>query len=204
MKEYAILFVIASVGIALVAGSAFAHHSHPPVYFKAPIELNGTGCPVGSYTVSGENTDTITIMFGQYDAAKPTRNAASGMFRTACSFLLPVNVPSGYQISNLTADWRGYAEGRTKLHREYFLPGKKGPNKTSSPRGDYVERDNLMHAMWSECGKGVVPLRINSSIRAQSNPSYISVDTVDLKNHPRVYVTFRLKWRRCLDREVMN
>ncbi len=194
MKEYAILFLIASVGIALVADSAFAR---PPVYFKSPIQARGTGCPEGSYTVSGQNTDTMTIMFGQYDAAKPTRNAASGMFRTACSFLLPVNVPSGYQISNLTADWRGYAEGKTHLHREYFIAGQKGPSANSTPRGDYTLRDNLMCPTWSECGRGVVPMRVNSSILAVSNPSYISVDTVDLKNKPKVVLTFRLNWRQC-------
>ena len=180
--------------IALVIGQAFAR---PPVYFKEPIQFRGTGCPQGSYTVSGNGTDTITILFDRYDAAKPTRNAASGMFRTSCNFVVPVSVPSGYQVSNLTSDWRGYAEGRTKLHREYFFAGQRGPSKTSSPRGDYVETDNLMHATWSPCGRGTVPMRINSSIRAQSNPSYISVDTVDLKNKPKVHIIFRLQWRQC-------
>ncbi|MCI5136336.1 MAG: DUF4360 domain-containing protein [Candidatus Electrothrix sp. AW2] len=182
------------VCIAFVIGQAFAR---PPVYFKAPIIVGGTGCPQGSYTVSGNGTDTITILFDRYDAAKPTRNAASGMFRTACSFVVPVSVPSGYQISNLTADWRGYAEGRTKLHREYFIAGQRGPSANSSPRGDYTLRDNLMHETWNKCGRGVVPMRVNSSIWAKSNPSYISVDTVDLKNKPKVVLTFRLNWRQC-------
>ncbi|MCW5212393.1 DUF4360 domain-containing protein [Desulfobulbus sp. TB] len=198
MKEYAILFLAASGGIALVSGSAFA--DSPPVYFKAPVQFNGTGCPVGTYTVSGENTDTLTVMFGQYDAAKPTRNAASGMWRTACSFLLPVNVPSGYQISNLTADWRGYAEGRTKLHREYFFAGQRGPFFTSNPKDYYTLQDSLLEGMCyfgGSCKGEDVPLQVLSSVRAQSNPSYISVDTVDLKNKPKVVLTFRLKWRQC-------
>ena len=197
MKEYATIFLAASVGIALVAGSAFAHHSHPPVYFKAPIQFNGTGCPSGSTsaTVSGKNTNIIKIMFGQYDAAKPTRNAASGMWRTACSFVVPVNVPSGYQVK-LTAEWRGYAEGRTKLHREYFFAGQRGPSANSSPRGDYTLRDNLMHEIWSPCGRGVVPMRINSSIRAISKASYIVMDQMDVKQQ-HGGVIFRLKWRTC-------
>jgi hypothetical protein len=182
------------VCIAFVMGQAFAG---PPVYFKSPIKFRGTGCPQGTYTVSGENTDTMTIMFGQYDAAKPKSNAASGMFRTSCNCVVPVSVPSGYQISNLTADWRGYAEGRTKLHREYFIAGQRGPSANSSPRGDYTLRDNLMHETWNKCGRGVVPMRVNSSIWAKSNPSYISVDTVDLKNKPKVVLTFRLNWRQC-------
>ncbi|MCI5179719.1 MAG: DUF4360 domain-containing protein [Candidatus Electrothrix sp. AW3_4] len=168
--------------ITFVIGQAFARS---PVYFKEPIQFRGTGCPQG---VSGANTDTMTVQFNQYDAAKPPRNAASGMIRTSCSFVVPVSVPSGYQISNLTVDWQGYAEGRTKLHREYFFAGQRGPSKTSSPRGDYIERDNLMHETWSPCGRGTVPMRINSSIRAISNPSYIAVTKM---------VKFRLKWRKC-------
>ncbi len=195
MKIFKSVFTAVAVATCtFLASQAFAG---PPVYFKSPIQFRGTGCPGGSYTVSGQNTDTMTIMFDQYDAAKPPRNAASGMFRTACSFVVPVSVPSGYQVSNLTSDWRGYAEGSTKLHREYFFAGQRGPSANSKPKGDYTLRDNLMHATWSPCGRGTVPMRINSSIRAISNPSYISVDTVDLKNKPKVVLTFRLKWRQC-------
>ncbi|MCI5136337.1 MAG: DUF4360 domain-containing protein [Candidatus Electrothrix sp. AW2] len=180
-----IIFSAVIVSIFLISNPVFVHSSSPSVYFKAPIEFHGTGCPQG---VSGANTDTMTVQFNQYDAAKPPRDAASGMFRTACSFVVPVNVPSGYQVSNLTAEWHGYAEGRTRLHREYFFAGQRGPSKTSSPRGDYIERDNLMHETWSPCGRGTVPMRINSSILAQSNPSYIAVTKM---------VKFRLKWRKC-------
>ncbi|CAK8722798.1 DUF4360 domain-containing protein [Candidatus Electrothrix gigas] len=181
------------VCIAFVMGQAFAG---PPVYFKSPIKFRGTGCPQGTYTVSGENTDTITIMFGQYDAAKPPRNAASGMFRTSCNFVVPVSVPSGYQLANITANWRGYAEGKTKLHREYFFANQRGPSINSRPTGDYTLQDNLMHNIWWSCNRGDVPMRINSSIRAQGNPSYIVMDQMDIKQQDGG-VTFRLKWRKC-------
>ncbi|MCW5212394.1 DUF4360 domain-containing protein [Desulfobulbus sp. TB] len=191
-----IVALAAMVSSTLISTPLFAHHSSPPVYFKAPVQFNGTGCPSGSATVSYKNTNTMTIIFSQYDAAKPKRDAASGMMRTACSFVVPVSVPSGYQVSNLTAEWRGYAEGRTKLHREYFFAGQRGPSKTSSPQGDYVERDDLMHTTWSPCGRGVVPVRVNSSVRAISNPSYIVMDQMDVKQQ-RGGVVFRLKWRKC-------
>ncbi|MCI5193621.1 MAG: DUF4360 domain-containing protein [Candidatus Electrothrix sp. AU1_5] len=190
MKKYAI-FLAASVGIALVAGSTFAHHSHPPVYFKAPIKFRGTGCPgPNSVTVSsGANTDTITVMFDQFDAAKPKNNAASKMMRTSCSFVVPVKVPPGIQVSHLTADWRGFAEGKTKLHREYFIAGKRVPSVDDFPKGDYTLRDNLAHATWANsCNGGVFPMRINSSVQAMSQPSYIAVDKI---------LTFRMKWRKC-------
>jgi hypothetical protein len=94
----------------------------------------------------------------------------------------------------MTADWRGFAEGNVELHREYFFAGTQGPRRTTSPRGDYRERDSLMHAtVWGGCDGGVVPLRINSSVRAKSRPSYIAVDTIDLNNQ----IVFHLKSRRC-------
>ncbi|MCI5168140.1 MAG: DUF4360 domain-containing protein [Candidatus Electrothrix sp. GM3_4] len=178
--------------MTLFAGQTFA--ARPSVYFKAPMKFRGTGCPgLNSVTVSGENTDTMTIMFDQFDAAKPKDNAASGMMRTSCNFAVPVHVPDGFQVSNLTADWRGYAEGKTKLRREYFFAGQRGPSKTSNPKGDFVLTDELMHATWSGCKGRDVPMRINSSVQAKSKDSYIAVDTVDLKNK----IVFRLKWKAC-------
>lgn len=93
----------------------------------------------------------------------------------------------------MTSDWRGYAEGTTELFREYFIVGQRGPKKTSNPTGNYVERDNLMHASWSPCGAGNVIMRINSAVRAARPNSYIAVDTVDLQNK----VVFQMKWQKC-------
>ncbi|MCI5210074.1 MAG: DUF4360 domain-containing protein [Candidatus Electrothrix sp. ATG2] len=191
MKLLKVFFAL--VVLTFFAGQAFA--ARPPVYFKAPIKFRGTGCPgPNSVSVSGENTDTLTVLFDQFDAAKPKDNAASGMMRTSCSFVVPVHVPSGLQVSTMTADWRGYAEGRTKLHREYFFAGQRGAKADSRPKGDYTLRDNLMHGtvVWGKCGTDV-PMRVNASVRAESNPSYIAVDTVDLKNK----IVFHLKWREC-------
>ncbi|MCI5193620.1 MAG: DUF4360 domain-containing protein [Candidatus Electrothrix sp. AU1_5] len=193
MKIFKSVFTVVAVATCtFIASQAFAR---PPVYFEAPIKFRGTGCPgPNSVTVSGAGTDTLTVLFDQYDAAKPTRNAASKMMRTACSFVVPVRVPNGIQVSHLTADWRGYAEGRTSLHREYFIAGEKQNVPNEKPKGDYTVRDNLAHATWaSSCNGGVFPMRINSSVRAMSQPSYIAVDTVDLKNK----IVFQVKWRRC-------
>ncbi|XCN71560.1 MAG: DUF4360 domain-containing protein [Candidatus Electrothrix aestuarii] len=190
-KIQAFTLAVLVASIALVASQALAGSS---VYFKSPVKARGTGCPGNnSMSVSGENTDTLTVLFDQFDAARPKNNAASGMMRTACSFAIPVHVPAGWQVSTMTADWRGYAEGKTKLHREYFFAGQRGPRADDSPKGDFSLRDNLMHTTWSKCGAGNVIIRINSSVRAASSPSYIAVDTLDLKNK----IIFHLKSRKC-------
>ncbi|MCW5198650.1 DUF4360 domain-containing protein [Desulfobulbus sp. F3] len=180
--------------IALVSAAAlFASQASAEVTFNAPMQFAGTGCQPGSYSFSGEGTNTLTVLFSAYDAAKPRDKAASKMENTACSFVVPVQVPPGFQVSNMTSDWRGFAEGSTQLFREYFFAGGRGPQKTSSPRGNYTESDNLMHATWSGCKGGTVPMRINSRVRAVGSPSYIAVDTVDLQNQ----IVFRIVSRAC-------
>ena len=187
MKMYLRTILVSS------AMTFFAAQASAQVTFQTPMKFEGTGCKGGQYSFSGQGTDTLTVMFSAYDAAKPRDKAASRMERTACSFVVPVNVPPDFQVSTLTSDWRGYAEGNAQLFREYFFAGQRGPSKTTNPTGNYTERDNLMHATWSHCNGGTVPLRINSSVRAAGSPSYIAVDTVDLQNK----VVFQLKWQKC-------
>ncbi|MCI5191148.1 MAG: DUF4360 domain-containing protein [Candidatus Electrothrix sp. AS4_5] len=187
MKKVTVL-IVAVIGIALVGIEADIVNAadERPVYFKTPIKFKGTGCPTGSYTVSGEHTDTITIMFDQYDAAKPKDNAASRMMRTACNFVVPVHVSQGLQVSTITAVWKGYSEGKTKLHREYFL---LGPRRAliDIPEGDYILRDNLTHTWANSCRGGTLPIRISTSVRTVSKPNHISLDKL----------TFKIKWRKC-------
>ncbi len=184
-----IIFVLA------VSCVAFAQQSDAQVVFQAPMQFAGTGCKIGSSTVAGEGTDTLTIQFTGYDAAKPKNKAASKMDNSACSFVVPVNVPQGFQVS-MTADWYGYAEGSTQFFREYFFAGQRGPQKTTNPRGNFTERDDLMHATWSGCKGGTVPFRVNSRIRAVGNPSYITLGASPLEQPPQ-RVTFHLKSRAC-------
>ncbi len=163
--------------VCLVAAEADAQ-----VVFKGPVAFAGTGCGAGADRVSGEGTDTLTIIFSAYDAAVPADNAASGLERAACEFAMPVTVPAGCQISLMTADWRGRADGGVELFREYFFAGRQGISKTSSPIGDYTEHDSgLRHETFSVSGEDVT-LRINSAVRALTEDSYISVDSADMKN----------------------
>ena len=186
MKTLRLAFAAAAVAL-------FASQAAAQVVFQAPMQFAGTGCKAGEYSFSGDGTDTLTVLFSAYDAAQPKDKAASKMQRTACSFVVPVQVPPGFQVSTMTSDWRGFAEGKTELFREYFFAGQRGPQARTAPSGNYTERDNLMHTTWSGCGGGLVPLRINSSVRAISNPSYIAIDTLDLQNK----VVFQLKHRAC-------
>ncbi len=152
--------------------------------FNGTVEFAGTGCGTGLYapSVSGDGTDTLSILFSKYDAADPAADAASGLQNASCNFAVPIHVPAGYQISELKADWRGFSAGPTEFFREYFFAGKTGIRKTSNPYSDFTEQDqNIKFSSCAENGEKDIILRINSSIKAMGseNYNYIVIDSVD-------------------------
>jgi hypothetical protein len=177
------------VAAVLFAALFASQASADDVTFNARIKFAGTGCKPGSATVikTKGNRLIASVTFNAYDAAHPPSKAASRMGRTACSFIMPVKVPSGYQVAAMTSSWQGFAEGDVGLHREYFVAGQEGPRRTTSPRGKFRERDKENHPAWSNCRGGVVPLRINSSVGAKSQQSYIQIEKV----------RFCMKLRKC-------
>ena len=197
MKVLTALVTSAILGLSInTAANATANSN--AVFFKSPIGFAGTGCQAGSISITGENTDTLSVLFDSYDAGS---DSASGQNRRAsCSFSVPIRVPAGFQVSTMTADWQGFAEGRTQLNRKYFFAGQPfdaqwlRSNFNSRDGVDYLKRDTMQHQTftWSPCGRDVT-LRINSNIRAMNNKSYMAVDTVDMKNR----VEFHVQWRAC-------
>ena len=191
MKTFATAIAATVLGFGL---STAAHADS--VYFKNPINFAGTGCPANSIAVTGANTSTLSILFDQYDAGN---NSITGLNRSSCNFAVPVHVPQGMQVSVMTADWQGFAQGRAQLSRKYFFAGAPNQpwlrnNYNSGGGRDFLERDNLIHSTttWAPCGRDV-QLRINSNIRTLGGNSYMAVDTVDLQNR----VVFRVQWRNC-------
>ena len=189
-----ILTAIAST--ALLSLSMVSTANASTVSFGSPVGFAGTGCSAGSVSVTGANTDTLSILFDSYDAGA---DSMSGLRRASCNFAVPVKVPQGYQVSVMTADWEGFAEGRTQLRRKYFFAGQPRvrwltSNFNSRHGTDFHKRDTMQHRTltWAKCGRNV-NLRINSNIRARGNSSYMAVDTLDMQNK----VKFHLKWRRC-------
>ncbi len=181
----------------LVLAATQAVQAADPVFFKAPIQFNGTGCDAGSISVVGENTSSLTVLFGRYDAGK---NAVSGLARSSCNFAVPVHVPQGWQLSVLTADWQGFAQGQARFTRSYgtsMNPRAIPPQVKSITSGSgttWEAKDGLMHStMVSGCRGGDFNLRINSGLQALGSNSYAAVDTVDLNNK----VVFHLSWAPC-------
>jgi hypothetical protein len=164
--------------------------------FKRIGAFSGAGCEQGSVVVAGENTETISVLFGKYDAG---RNSRSGALHTQCEFSLPISVPPGQRLSGLTAEWQGYVKGRGGLSRLYSAVGpRQRPWRVSrynSAGGtNYLERDDMYpREINRDCSGGELNVRIRSDIIANGPDSYIAVDTLDLQNQ----VVFRLNWVPC-------
>ncbi|PID49776.1 MAG: hypothetical protein CR991_04945 [Proteobacteria bacterium] len=187
MKKLNVLLM--SAVLAVAASQTQAAPSNNTVHFKAPA-IGGSGCPSGTsdYAITPDG-QTLSILFDQYIASP-------GM--AACNIAIPVHVPNGFQVSLLTADYRGFVEGKAELSRSYFFAGGNGPSKRttlkSSGGKDYLERDKLLawSHIYSKCGKDV-NMRINSRIRTLTNSSVISVDSLDLNNG----MIFHLQYQPC-------
>lgn len=145
---------------------------------------------------AGENTETLSVLFGKYDAG---RNSRSGALHTNCEFSLPITVPPGQRLSVLTAEWQGYVKGKGGLSRLYSKVGvRQHPLRVSrysaADGRNYVERDDMRpRDMNADCNGGEINIRVRSDIIANGPDSYIAVDTVDLQNQ----VVFRLNWIPC-------
>lgn len=178
----------------LLANQVFARDQH--ARFKKPSMVDGAGCEAGSVTTVGEGTETLSLLFGRYDAGK---NSLSGRMRTHCSFSVPVEVPEGYRLSSLSADWMGFIQGKGKLRRHYsILRSGNRPwkvNHYNSPQGlNYLEHDDMEAKRFGDhCQGGQYNIQVNSEIMTAGQDSYIAVDTLDLQNR----VTFRLGWSAC-------
>lgn len=182
--------LIAGTLLAVVAQTAVATPNNNTVYFKAPA-IAGTGCPAASsdFAITPDGS-TLSILFDSYVADPGNKS---------CNIAVPVHVPNGFQVSTMTADFRGFVEGRAELRRSYFFAGDEGTptRKTQLYKrygDDYTVRDNLMlmSESWSKCGQDV-NMRINSRVRTKTGRSSISVDSLDLASG----VVFHLQYRRC-------
>lgn len=181
--------VLTAAVLALAAQTTSAAPSNNTVYFQDPA-IAGSGCPGGTtdYAITPDG-QTLSILFDNYIADPGNKT---------CNIAIPVHVPNGFQVSLMTADYRGFVEGKAELTRSYFFAGATGPSlKTplvSSAGKEYTQRDNLltMSQSFAKCGEDV-NLRINSRIRTKSNSSSISVDSLDLNNG----MIFHLQYKKC-------
>lgn len=183
------LTLLSSALLTAILSQANVANANPNgVYFQAPA-IAGSGCPAGTtdFAITPDG-QTLTILFDAYSADPGNKT---------CNIAVPVHVPNGFQVSLMTADYRGFVEGNAELSRSYFFAGETGPKLTTPFNGggrEYTERDNLTTSShtFARCGQDV-NLRINSRIRTKNDHSSISLDSLDLNNG----VIFHLQYQPC-------
>lgn len=182
-------FIITATLATVAATSAQAAPDQNGVFFKDPA-IAGSGCKAGTvdYAITPDG-QTLSILFDSYSAAPGNKT---------CNIAVPVHVPNGYQVSLMTADYRGYVQGSATLSRSYFFAGATGPSlrtpMSSGAGKEYTQRDSLITSSnsYAKCGEDV-NLRVNSRIMTNNSKSSISLDSLDLQNG----IVFKLQYRPC-------
>jgi len=155
----------------------------------SPPSIKGSGCSGSSNYRLTPNHKTLSISFKKFVASPSNKT---------CSITIPINVPSGFKISVLTADYRGFVKGEGELKRSYRASGSSGGAKNNRFKktggDDYYVNDNLlgMNKKLSQCGKSIT-LKINARIKASGSGSRISVDSDDSSSG----AIFHLQYKPC-------
>ena len=167
---------------------------------------SGTGCPSGtaSAALSPDGT-ALSVLFDRYQA-QAGKQAGLALDRKSCDLAIPLHVPTGYTVSVLTIDYRGYndlpAGGRSTFNAEYFFAGAHGPTFSRSFYGpvssdfDFQTPVTATGNVWSPCGSDT-NLRVNSALMVETNAAreqaMATVDSADVA----ASVVFALQWKSC-------
>lgn len=165
----------------------------------------GNGCPAGSASVTlSPDAKSLSIIFDQF-IAEAGPNVGKQLDRKACNIAIPVHIPSGYSISIIAVDYRGFVSlprnATARLSAEYFFAGMQGPRFVKDFRGvqntDYTFNNTLGVAanVWSPCGADV-NLRVNANMMLTNRGYEDAMATVD-STDINAGIIYQLQWRRC-------
>jgi hypothetical protein len=206
----------------LLSSSIIAHAEVLPGVQVRSIQAVGNGCPQGSFSamISPDGT-TFSLLLDQY-IAESTRQMT--LDRKACQLRAEFSVPSGWQFSVVSADYRGFANvegGAIATHQAiYSFDGGKPPNerpgfqdgsnysfKAQNFNGPFQDNYFIHNeidpriAPWSPClSNSAQTLFISTFLTARAlnwrSPAFaqITLDSIDGQVQSQ---KFRFSWRRC-------
>ncbi len=165
----------------------------------------GNGCPANTASVTlSDDKKSLTLIFDQFIVEAGGMNKTTE--RKTCNIAIPVHVPSGFSVSIVNVDYRGYVslpgQASARLTAEYFLAGSLGPrfDKTFVGRTDtdYTFKNDIgiQAQVWSPCGADTI-LRVNAAMLVKTNryndEAMATVDSADFK----AGMLYKLQWRSC-------
>ena len=161
------------------------------------ISVAGTGCSASSIaSIVEKTTGTLRVLFDSFDAGS---NASSRLRRTGCSITVPISIAKGYQLSQSTANWIGFTEGKGRLSRKYSFSsrpttGWKRKTYRNPAGGNFSAQDTI--SLSTSCEGGTYNLRINVRLRAFNKKSYIAMSSHDLLTNSGLRLS-KLSYKPC-------
>ena len=170
----------------------------PVVDIGEPTNISGTGCPIDSSIISfnGYTSNSRMLSFSQHDVGKFGGTVANSgeTWKSDCNFTLPITVPAGNYLKEVTLDWGGTSEGdTTKFRRKYLLDGEStGPWKNKKfnfgPATAFALQDKLTFitseppgdtlALNPGCEGVTHNLRVKTKLVAVYAHSYINIQSL--------------------------
>lgn len=190
--------------LGLLATSTIAFADLNDVQLGVP-GYGGNGCPANSASVTlSDDKKSLSLIFDQFIVEAGGMNKT--LERKSCNIAIPVHVPSGFSVSVVNVDYRGYVslptQASARLTAEYFLAGSLGPRFDKSFLGrtdtDYTFKNDIgiQAQVWSPCGADTI-LRVNAAMLVRTNryndEAMATVDSADFKTG----MLYHFQWRRC-------
>jgi hypothetical protein len=194
------------------AVSALAQTTPPePTATLGMPQYSGTGCP--SFSVSSALSPDGGALSLLFDNFVVNADRIIPVDRKTCNFAVPIQVPTGYRVSIIGIDYRGFNSlpvgAKADFSVEYFFAGgSTSPFRTTfnGPlTSNYLLQDTLdaTNLVWSSCG-GADVLRVNNALVVTTNAAgeqaQSTVDSIEVTvTDPNRYagVIFHLNWDVC-------
>lgn len=166
----------------------------------------GTGCNNrNSSATLSPNGQVLSVLFDEY-SVEAGGNLRRQQDRKGCNVLIPIEVPAGFTVAVMQADYRGFNSlprgAQSQFIVDYFFGGRVGPRNVHTFNGplesDFISNNNIVvpSRTWSPCGREMV-LKAHSVIKVQSNARRDQAMTVIDSADVRGVLTFQLEWKRC-------
>jgi hypothetical protein len=203
---------LAALGAALFSSLAIAPASagaatpaRPPSFTVRLLTANGSGCPLGSATVSQPSNSAFTVRYSQFVAASGGGSSPID-FRKNCQLDTLVGIPAGWTVGVGEVDYRGYANLGKGAHGMigafYYFAGQPGINQQNhqilGPTNRYYAfNDKATVVTYAPCATSV-GLNINTQLLSfvGSDQAYLNQITMD-STKVSLGTVYHLAFKRC-------
>ncbi|KAJ3174275.1 hypothetical protein HDU88_000243 [Geranomyces variabilis] len=209
-------FAATILPVVALAGAAVADVTLPgpgTTYIKG-VTYNGSGCPISppSATVSlADDYSAFTVAFQQF-IVQTGPGVARTENRKNCQLSVGIHIPSGWQLSIASTDFRGWSQLDSKVSglitTQYYFQGdgKTVGTVAKIPAGtinSYQLHEEIAFTSmsWSACGEDS-NVQINTSIFADNSKDknqsgLLTTDSIDGK----VTQIYGFQWQKCTGRK---